>query len=404
MNVCFLCADSNGGYPVPAVKGGAVSTLIEHLVSENNKMQLFNMTIVSLYDKDAETKSKEYPNVNFIWLQVPAIVKLFDTILFFIILHVFKKRKSISYRSIFSLLYYILRSSVLLRKSRYDKVIIENNIPLAWIIRLSGYKGMYYYHLHNTPRTNARCKKVFQNCNAFLCVSNYVGDEICSKTNPIGPIPKEKIRVLYNCIDTDVFKNKNIDKQNMRRQFDIGDGEKVILFVGRLSEEKGIDQLLYALEFVNTKVKVLIAGSLLYGKDLKDLYWEKLNRLAEIHKDKVLFTGYVDHKDLPTYYNFADISVLPSMWDEPAGLTMIESLACGTPIITTYSGGIPEYVKEVAVILERNEHLPQEIAKSIDMLLNDERSYHKFQHIGMEIVRNNFSTEQYLQNFVSAVQ
>ena len=59
MKILILTADSNGGYAVPAVKGGAVSTLIEHLVRCNNEENLCDMEIVSLYDEDADKKAKE---------------------------------------------------------------------------------------------------------------------------------------------------------------------------------------------------------------------------------------------------------------------------------------------------------------------------------------------------------
>ena len=56
MKIAIFIADSNGGYPVPAVKGGAVSTLVEHLVEKNNERQLAEMTVVSYYDKEAESR------------------------------------------------------------------------------------------------------------------------------------------------------------------------------------------------------------------------------------------------------------------------------------------------------------------------------------------------------------
>ena len=62
-------------------------------------------------------------------------------------------------------------------------------------------------------------------------------------------------------------------------------------------------------------------------------------------KNNILFTGFVENVKLPDYYNIADIIVLPSICEEAAGLAMIETLACGGALITTYSGGISEYVK-----------------------------------------------------------
>ena len=63
--VGIFMADSNGGYPVPAVKGGAVQGLVEHLVRENSKKQLFEMHIISIYDEEAEKISRQYPGIHF---------------------------------------------------------------------------------------------------------------------------------------------------------------------------------------------------------------------------------------------------------------------------------------------------------------------------------------------------
>ena len=103
----------------------------------------------------------------------------------------------------------------ILKKSTYDKVVIQNNIPLIWAIKLSKYEGEYIYHLHNIPRINAKCKELFSKCKCFLCVSEYVGKAISNIDNPIGPISEDKIRVLYNCVDTRLFRPKEINTANV---------------------------------------------------------------------------------------------------------------------------------------------------------------------------------------------
>ena len=406
MRVCIIIADSNGGYPVPATKGGAVSTLVEHLVRENNERLLVGMTIVSFSDKKTEEYAKEkYPNIKFEWVRRPLLVRYLDKLALYTIKCFFPNKKILSFMSICSLLWFIWWTSRFLKREEFDKVVLQNNIPLSWTIKLSGYQGDFYYHLHNTPRTNARCKNVFEQCKAFLCVSQSVGNDISRIDNPIGPISHDKIRVVYNCVDTKHFCKKEIDRQSLQVRFGINIDKRIILFVGRLSEEKGIDQLLLALDYVEKNdCIVLIVGSLMYNNNLKDDYQEKIKQLAEKHKGKVVFTGFISQQELPEIYNLADISVLPSMWYEPAGLTMIESLACGTPVITTKSGGIPEYVKGGAVVLDRNQNLPSEIAKHIDLLLSDKSIYREYQQKGIERVLKNFSANDYLVNFLEALR
>ena len=331
----LLCpSDSNGGYPVPASKGGAVTTLVEHLVAENNKKQIVEMTVISFYDVKAEELSKQYPNVKFLWVRVPKPIKWLDNLLFWSVSHLTKKKAN-SFISLISLLYYIIKSSFIVKKGHYDSIVLEHNIPQAWIIKLSGYKGRYFHHLHNFPRVNAMCSDVFERCEKFLCISQFMANDILSETNPIGPVRSDQVALLYNCIDTNKF--RPIDKSELiysRKQFELSDEDKVIVFAGRITWEKGIDKVIEALDHIkNPKVKVIIVGAYMMSNEVEDDYSRNLHQLASKHKGKVVFTGYIKQADIPQIYNLADVAVLPSMWEEPAGLTMLEAMACGIPCL-----------------------------------------------------------------------
>lgn len=171
MRILILMADSNGGFPVPAVRGGATETFVEHLVSQNQKKHLVELEIVSFYDKAAVKAAEKYTNSVFRWIKVPAIIRGMDKFLYFLVKTFFKKKKAVSYKTIFSLLYYIFRASRIIRKETFDKVVIENNIPLAWAIKLSKYKGQYYYHFHNIPRISAKTKKPYRTVQAFFVLA-----------------------------------------------------------------------------------------------------------------------------------------------------------------------------------------------------------------------------------------
>jgi hypothetical protein len=177
--------------------------------------------------------------------------------------------------------------------------------------------------------------------------------------------------------------------------------QKVIIFVGRLSEEKGIDKLLEAVKLLNDiDVKVLIVGSLIMSANVVDSYQIRLHKLSEELCDKVIFTGYMAHNELPSLYSIADVAVLPSIWDEPAGLTMIEALACGTPLITTNSGGIPEYVSNYAVVLDRDDNLILNIAKEIEQAISCDVSANI---AATKYIKENFTSDLYLEKFINSI-
>lgn len=74
-------------------------------------------------------------------------------------------------------------------------------------------------------------------------------------------------------------------------------------------------------------MKILVVGSYLHGSKEKDKYVEYIKKLANELENKVIFTGFISQKEVNRIYNAADVAVLPSMWDEPAGLTMVEAMA-----------------------------------------------------------------------------
>lgn len=79
-----------------------------------------------------------------------------------------------------------------------------------------------------------------------------------------------------------------------------------------------------------------------------------------------LFFCFFEKIVVPILTSGGNIAVLPSMWEEPAGMTMVEAVVSGLPLITTNSGGIPEYISDdVAVLLDRDENLVDNIRDTI---------------------------------------
>ena len=108
-------------------KGGAVATLVEHLVKEGNKDNDNKLTIFSYYDKNAFNISKKYSNTEFIWIKRPMIIKAFDRILFKGI-QVLRKNKNLFHNAtVFSLCWYIIKMQYSFEKRIFMiKLFLEN--------------------------------------------------------------------------------------------------------------------------------------------------------------------------------------------------------------------------------------------------------------------------------------
>lgn len=187
-------------------------------------------------------------------------------------------------------------------------------------------------------------------------------DAFLKKVNGRGLEPEQKT-VWRNCVDIARFNPTDAAVQDggkaFRSKLGIPEDATVFLFSGRLTPEKGAEELLEA--FVKSDIDnayLVIAGAFFFNSNIVSPFERKLHELAKQAGDRIKFTGFVDYKDMPSIYAMADVCCLPSIWDDPAPLAVIESLASGKALITTRSGGIPEYADDhAAVILERDDEL-----------------------------------------------
>ena len=126
----------------------------------------------------------------------------------------------------------------------------------------------------------------------------------------------------------------------------------------------------------NLTSEKFISGVLPFFNSKTNSSFEKeLEKESSSIKDRIMFTGYVPHTLLGDYYAKSDFCVFPSIWNEPAGLTMIESIHCGTPIITTSKGGIREYIKpDTSIILDykSDDDFIESLYENIMLLLDNQ--------------------------------
>lgn len=359
--------------PIPAVKGGAVPNLIENIVRSNEEKHKVDFTCLSCFDSDAVEKSKKYKYTNFEWIKTPNMIKKIDSITSYIFKKVFKISRLLSLSYFFHIIWFTLKVAKHLKNNQYDKIIFENSIPVLHSLRLyrnsKKYEGKYYFHIHTVPRKYYFNKSLLEKSNSIICISEYVKNEIKKATQ----ISENKFSILYNSVDTNLFKPLNNETIiETKNKYSIPSNKKIILFAGRICKDKGIDHVIKAQRYLDNDYILLVAGSNFYKTSIKSDFENKLIEENKDILDKIKFSGYIDYSDMPELYNCSDIVVLPSMWEEPAGMTIIEAMACKKPVITTISGGIPEYTeKENCILLERNENISFDIAENIKRVFND---------------------------------
>lgn len=165
--------------------------------------------------------------------------------------------------------------------------------------------------------------------------SNYMKGEL----QRLFGLPFEKINVVPNGVDLLLYSGVDRDYE-FRRRYAM-DNEKIILFVGRLVYEKGVQHLIAAMPKILNgyhDAKLVIAGKGGMMDELK----QEANALDL--GDKVYFTGYINGKDVPKLYKAADVAVFPSTY-EPFGIVALEAMLSERPIVVSDIGGLNEIVQ-----------------------------------------------------------
>jgi len=397
---------TSGFLPVPATKGGAVENLIVNLLNENENEKKIEFNIFSTYDKAAILEAEKYSYTKFIFFKPSFLIKGIDKAIFWTAKNILKKKNSHSYRYICQRIDYLNKVSKILKKNNFDKVLLENHptqyLALKWRKNYIKYFGRYYYHCHNEFSDLCMCDNIMKKTNKIICVSNFIANVTQKQFN----CEKEKFVILKNCIDYTKF-TKKYDKSEISRvkeKYGISDKDKILLFTGRIVPEKGVLEIVKALELIKHKnYKLLILGAPLNNLNTKTNYQKNIEKLVE-KKNNVVFTGFVNYDDIPLYYSIADIALLPSICNDAAPLSVIESLVCGVPIITTNSGGIPEYATNgSAIIIERDDNIVERLAQSIEFLLNNEKELKKMSLVAKQVSKD-LQISKYYENFIEIIE
>lgn len=172
-------------------------------------------------------------------------------------------------------------------------------------------------------------KEGLNKADTIIAVSNFTKDKIVSHYE----VEPEKIRVVHNAVD---FSQHCFDEN-----FEIRKTDKIVLFLGRITLQKGPDYFVYAAKKVlehEKNVKFIIAGT----GDMEPFIIEKAAELGIA--DKVLFAGFLNEGDVERAYKMSDVYVMPSV-SEPFGITALEAMKNKAPAIVSKQSGVSEVVR-----------------------------------------------------------
>lgn len=211
--------------------------------------------------------------------------------------------------------------------------------------------------------------------------SNYMKNEI----QRIFGLPYDKINVIPNGVKLDKFEGIERD-YDLRRQYAM-DNEKIILYVGRLVYEKGVQNLIGAMPKILENYhdsKLVICGR---GGMMDELKQEAHNLGID---EKVYFVGYCDAAKVQKMYINADIAVFPSTY-EPFGIVALEGMLSGTPTVVSDVGGLNEIVEHGVTGMKSYAGNSNSIADSVLALLYDQDLCNRVSSKAIEVVKEKYN-------------
>lgn len=370
--------------PVPPVKGGAV----EHWVNEvTNRLNLkqFAITVIS-----RPSGVSGNPNIRYVGIPWTRLEKASYWL-----------KERVSWRN--PLRYMAKLQNVLSYGLRVGKqvqaadILIVHNEPNLLLLMRKPKHQQWILHMHNDHLNHALFKwcyrRVLQKVDAVICVSAYIQQAAISTF----PEYAYKFNVLFNATDVEIFKPYGeVAEANVQALLKLPKATPFILYVGRLTQDKGVDVLIQAFDHVlqvHPQAKLVIAGSSFFDGASKTTYQQSLEQLAAPIAEHIVFTGFIPHHQLKYLYAAAHAVVVPSVWQDPCPLVVLETMASGTCIVASKVGGVPEVVEHGVTGVLVNPNQADELAIAMIDLLHHPHKAQQMANAARQKVESGYAWE-----------
>lgn len=222
-------------------------------------------------------------------------------------------------------------------------------------------------------------RTAYENADGVIAVSEAMKEDV----QRLYGVPAERVRVIHNGIDPDEF-HRRLMPETLRR-FGVDPHIPIVLFVGRITRQKGILHLVRAIRHMGPGVQVVLCAG---APDTEQIGAEMEELVADVSRDSdatvIWIPEMLPREDVITLYSHADIFVCPSVY-EPFGIINLEAMACETPVVASAVGGIPEIVVpgETGLLIEFEaegngsaeprdpERFSRDLAEAVNRLLDD---------------------------------
>ena len=240
-------------------------------------------------------------------------------------------------------------------------------------------------------------KTAIEMADAIIAVSKETKEDVLKYFD----IDKEKVKVIYNGINLKEY--VVTEATSTLERFGIDKSKPYVLFVGRITRQKGIIHLVNAIKYIDKDTQIVLCAGAPDTKEIGAEMEESVNAVKKVRNNVIWIAEMLDKKEVIQLYSHADVFCCPSIY-EPFGIINIEAMACETAVVASAVGGIKEVVVDgetgILVPLEQQNAAPfepidpdrfsRDLANGVNKLINNDELRNKMAKKGRKRVEDHF--------------
>lgn len=348
-------------FPIPAVKGGAIESLVTQTLDMNELYKRLDITVFTVKDKLLDNVSDKYQSCRIVQISRGGILAFW--------LQIYRVLRKLSCYKLPFKSSYMIRVNNLLIKEQFDLVCFhtscEQVLQLSPKIRSKViYSVASDYLTSNIPGIDKLIKRV-----DYFSSNKY----ICDRIHNLLGVGYEKLNIGKGGLDIslDPAETRVKIRSEIRAKHGLSDKDVVVLYCGRLSPEKGPLQLIQSVQRVRN-CKLIVVGGADFSSNKQTGYVKLIKAEAEKCEGRVIFTGYLkDHRDLKKYAYTADISVVPSICNEAGSVALLEFRVAALPTLASDKGGMSNHAAGNVVFVHCDENFVDNLSHELQRLVDD---------------------------------